>query len=850
MSIAGAQQPIGSVALGDLVQGLGVSTRVLVIGAHPDDEDTYLISWLARGKHVETAYLSLTRGEGGQNLLGDELGIPLGQIRTQELLAARRIDGGHQFFTRALDFGFSKTLTETEQFWPRDTILRDVVAIIRAYKPQVIVSVWTGTPADGHGHHQYAGVIAREAFDAAADSTRVSTKRAGEVWAPLKFYHVARVNGGFSVTPDSSASSGNITFNVGQYDPGFGRSYAELAAISRSQHLSQGMGMLQPLGTLWDGLWLDTSRVGLTAATDHDLFAGIDTSWNRFRAFIPDSVQRELDSMRVYLAQVKSDFDALNPDAIVTPASELSWHTGLALGFVPRRCEAGRASCVAARADLFQSLSDNLWRAQSVVLDAAGVRLEALADRERVATGDSVGARLTVYNRGKQTVAIRAWIASGGMLNRPATLQPGGSATVNITLPIASTQSWWLRNGVDPRYALFRMSDSDLVRMTTPADLQPVPGAAVSMIVGTPAIATAPLVFRFADPARGEQRHPVAGVPKISTVVENNVEFVRAGKPIDREVVLEVRSASTQIDTVTLSLSLPAGVTSDSIRRVVLPPSGRATVNFVLHGTLKPGSYKVEAKAADSRGEYTQGYVDVAYEHIPPIQSYRKPELSVTAVDVTIPTGLNVAYVHGVGDNIAPILEQLGVKVTPIAPELIPKLDPKTYSTLVIGPRAYEAIDAVAANGRAVQEFARRGGTVVVQYQQRPDRPGVLPFPVTLSSPADRVTDENASVTILAPTHKVVTWPNRITQNDFAGWVQERGLYMPHTIDEHWKALLEMHDAADPPNYGGVLVTPLGQGQFVYTTLSFFRQLPAGNPGAARLFVDLLSAGLRAGIVP
>jgi hypothetical protein len=396
------------------------------------------------------------------------------------------------------------------------------------------------------------------------------------------------------------------------------------------------------------------------------------------------------------------------------------------------------------------------------------------------------------------------------------------------------------------------MSDSDLVRMTTPADRQPVPGAAVSVIIGTPAIATAPLVFKFADPARGEQRHPVAGVPKISTVIENNVEFVRAGKPIDREISLEVRSASTRLDTVTISLSLPPGVTSDSARRrVVLPPSGKATVTFALRGILKPGAYQVEAKAADSHGEYGQGYVDIAYEHIPPIQSYRKPELSLTAVDVTIPAGLNVAYVHGVGDNLAPMLEQLGVKVTSVAPELIPRLDPKTYSTLVIGPRAYEAIDAVAANGTAVQNFARRGGTVVVQYQQRPDRPNVLPFGASNTTPtAERVTDEKAPVTILAPTARVMSWPNRISQNDFAGWVQERGLYMPHTIDERWKALLEMHDAGDPPNYGGLLVAPLGQGQFVYTTLSFFRQLPAGNPGAARLFVNLLSAGLRAPIVP
>jgi hypothetical protein len=343
----------------------------------------------------------------------------------------------------------------------------------------------------------------------------------------------------------------------------------------------------------------------------------------------------------------------------------------------------------------------------------------------------------------------------------------------------------------------------------------------------------------------------MVGVPRITTVFQSAVEYIRANVPVDRGVRVEVTSAWSKPDTLNVQLGLPPGLRADSTTlRVVLPPYGKTSVFFRIRGTVKQDAYKVFARAVNRSGVYQQGFIDVLYDHIDPVRYYQPPEIYLSAVDVKIPANLQVAYLRGVGDNVQRMLEQLDVKVKSIVPEALPTLDPAAYTTLVIGPRAFEANDALIAAGPFIREFTRRGGTVVTQYQQTANQPGVLPFPVSLSRPADRVTDEKAEVTFVTPNHRVVTLPNRITAEDFANWGQERGLYMPRTFDDRYKAMFEMHDPGEPANYGAVLVAPLGKGTFVYSTLSFFRQLPGGNPGAARLFVNLLSAGLAPPRVP
>jgi LmbE family N-acetylglucosaminyl deacetylase len=874
-SIAGAQQPIGSVALGDLVQGLGVNTRVLVIGAHPDDEDTYLISWLARGRHVETAYLSLTRGEGGQNLIGNELGYALGQIRTEELLAARRVDGGRQYFTRAVDFGFSKSLAETSEQWPRELILRDVVAIIRSFRPHVIVSVWTGTDADGHGHHQYSGMIAKAGFEAAADSTLFGgVAGMPPPWAASKLYRIARVRGGFSITPNAHDTPGNVKHNVGEYSALFGRSYAEIAAQSRSQHLSQGMGMVLPLGTIWDGLSLDTSRVGLTRATDSSLFAGIDTTWSRFTPVLSPSMIAAIDSVRAAIGDARRAFDALTPAQMVYPLSRTLRlaRTARQLSGCPATPD-GLVLCSGIPGDLTIALNTTIDRASKALVLAAGVRVEALSTREKVAINDSVDVTMAIYNRGKSLVDL-----IGGEMtiegNRRSILEVPPNATVMVAVAADSvvrlggrvempavTYPWWLLYGADQRYSVYDLQDGPgqkrgrLPREMLVGDDRLVSSSvdATLRIDGTEVDAGAvPIVHRFADPAHGEKRHPMVGVPRITTVFQSSVEYIRANVPVDRGVRIEVSSSWSKPDTVDLQLGLPPGLRADSAaRRVALPAFGRVSVFFRIRGTVKQDAYKIFARAVNRSGFYQQGFIDILYDHIRPVRYYQPPEIYLSAVALNAPEKLQVAYVHGVGDNVMRMLEQLDVKVKSISPEALPMLDPAAYSTLVIGPRAFEAIEAVTASSAFIHEFARKGGTVVVQYTQNANRPGVLPFPVTFATPsADRVTDERAAVAFLDPAHRVVTAPNRITPDDFAKWGQERALYMPRTFDPRYTALFEMHDPGEQPNRGAVLVAPLGKGTFVYTTLSFFRQLPGGNPGAARLFVNLLSAGLRPGTTP
>jgi LmbE family N-acetylglucosaminyl deacetylase len=849
-SVAAAQQPMGAAALGDLVESLGVNTRVLMIGAHPDDEDTNLIAWLARRKHVETAYLSLTRGEGGQNLIGDELGVALGQIRTEELLAARRVDGGHQYFTRALDFGFSKTYAETAERWPKAMILRDVVSVIREFRPQVIVSVWTGTPADGHGHHQYAGVIAREAFIAAADSSFQTPGQAP--WAAAKFYRSAR---------GQAAAAGTVKFNVGEFDPLIGRSYAEIAAISRSQHLSQGMGMVSPLGTVVDAVRLDTSRVGLTWATDTSLFGGIDTTWARF-ANVEPAKRPYLDSMLVAIRRLQGEAGLAHPDAMVPGLGRIVHLADYAGGL---NCHTSPLAACNADADYGLAIQSTRDRASRALLLAAGVSVDAYAPREKVAAGDSVDVTVALYNRGSRRVAISsvqtkidtAWTP---VLIDSIRVAPDSTARVTkrVLVPNQAT-SWWLTHGVDSAFSVYNFRQSTgssagraPAEMLVGEDRLRWSGInAIVSIDGTRVEYTGPIVYRFGDPAFGERRRPLAGVPPISIHVESAVEYARANTPFDRDIRVEVSSAWSRPDTVRVELALPAGLRADSaMRRVSLPAFGKASVVYRVRGTLEPGSYRISASAADRAGSYDQGYADVLYDHINPVRFYQTPAIRLEAVDVQVPANTHVAYLRGVGDNVQRMLEQLGLQVTAVSPEMVATLDPAMYSALVIGPRAFEASDAARAATPSVVGFARRGGTVVEQYQQIANQPGVLPYPVTLARPADRVTDETAAVSVLRPNDRVLNQPNRITMGDFADWVQERALYMPATFAAQWNALLRMKDPGEQPNDGAILVAPVGKGTFVYTTLSFFRQLPAGNPGAARLFVNLLSAGQRTIPIP
>jgi LmbE family N-acetylglucosaminyl deacetylase len=850
-------QERGAAALAQAVDGIGQTMRVLMIGAHPDDEDTQLITWLARGQRVETAYLSLTRGDGGQNLIGNELGEALGAIRTEELLAARRVDGGEQFFTRAYDFGFSKTAEETYRHWPKDSVLGDVVRVVRLFRPHVIVAVFSGTPRDGHGHHQVSGQLAREAYDIAGDTTRFPRAAYGVPWTPLKFYRSSR----------SNAQGSTLGLDVGRYDPVLGRSFSEIAAESRSQHKSQGFGQLERKGPAMSYVRREATRVDAPAeaGAERSIFAGIDTTWGRFADAVTDRAARTaLDSIPAAEAAVRAAFDVRHPERMVAPLARLR---GL-LSLVCPEYETGQTSACAqvvppvtpgqggtrwtTHPDLERTLDIEMARARHAVQLAAAVDVEAEAVRElRPAGGAPMRVVVRFHNRGTDTVATSGVDIADGRAQQPGVtatrfLAPGTMWTDTVTVaPDSITQPWWLarpRNGdlfaIPPRAAETSLRPGAAAALVS----YQVEGRTPGVVFG----ASTPVVYRYADPVRGDVSRPLAVVPAISVVVDRTHALVPANAPVTRTLRVELRSADTARRTATVRLQLPRGLTADSaVRQVTLDGYGASAIaSFTIRGRMAPGTDTIRVVAESGGQRFARGYQLVDYPHIRPQRLYRASDVAVTAVDVKVPPGMTIAYVPGVGDNVAPALKELGLPVTVIEPAALATADLSPYSTVVVGPRAYQAFPEVMAQRGRLLDFARRGGTLVVQYQQADAaEDGVAPYGMTFSRPADRVTIEEAPVAVLDSTARVLNAPNDIGPQDFAGWVQERALYMPHTFDERYAAPLEMHDPGEEPNRGALLVTPLGKGTYVYTTLSLFRQLPAGVPGAVRLFVNLLAAG-------
>ncbi len=831
-SVALAQER-GSAALAELVDGLGVSARVLLVAAHPDDEDTALLAWLVHRQHADAAYLSLTRGDGGQNLIGDELGEALGVIRTEELLTARRLDGATQYFTRAYDFGFSKSAEETYTHWPKDSVLRDVVTVMRAYRPHIVVAIFSGTPRDGHGHHQVSGILAREAYDAAADTVRFprSVTAGHGAWTPSKLY----------LGPYQSRDRATVRFNVGEYDPVLGRSYYEIAMESRSQHKSQAFGRLQRRGTQLDWLMLEKSSVAATAngSAERSPFEGIDTTWARLRPIVTKASREAaaaLDSLPAATAAARTALDFRRPTTVVP-----------ALARVHRLLTRVREARVT-DPDVESSVRSGLARVTRALLEATGVAVEATAGRATVARGDSVRVDVTLHARGDVPVTVTGVRVEGpdvsaATILRDATtsVAPDSSATwPAMVRGVRITQPWWLAHG--RRGDVFDVPRTEVAQAESERSTAAVARVDLS-IHETTVEATTAVVHRRADPVRGDVQRPLAVVPPVAVRLERTVEYARAGAPLGRVERVELRSALTTPTDVSVTLAAPGGLTSDGVKRVTLPPGGTEAVEFTVRGTPRPTRSEISV-VAEGRGErFRDGYTEIEYDHITPQRMYRDATVALQGVDVALGPNLRVAYIPGAGDNVAPMLAQLGVPITIIDPGAVGTTDLSPYTTVVLGTRAYESrAELMQHNGRLL-EYARRGGTLVVQYgQYEMMQRGIMPYPMTISRPHTRVTVEESSVAIIDPEHRTLRAPNRIGPRDFEGWVQERALYMPSQYDSAYTAPLAMNDPGEPPSRGALLVTPYGRGLYVYTTMAFFRQLPAGVPGAARLFVNLLSA--------
>ena len=828
-----AYEERGAAALARAVDGLTQTGRVLIVGAHPDDEDTRLIAWLAKGRHAETAYLSLTRGDGGQNLIGNELGEALGAIRTEELLAARRIDGGVQYFARAYDFGFSKSADETFRHWPRDSVLGDVVRVVRAVRPHVMIAIFSGTPADGHGHHQASGLLAREAFDAAADTVRFPAAGFGAAWAPAKFYRNTSYRGHQGAT---------LRYDAGAYDPWLGRSYAELAAISRTQHKSQGQGRPELKGPSIVSLRREATRVNADVAAERegDLFAGVDTAWTRLRAAVAAPRRAAVDSLAAALAAARAALDVRRPEAVLPVLARAE---RLLDGQV---CASG--GC--ADGDLAATRGVTVRRLHRAVQLAAGLELDATAPAEQAVLGRPVAATVTLHNRGTRPARV-TMVQLEGPDDAPAllaagetvTLAPGAALvrTAPVT-PRARTGPWWL---AAPRTGdVFAIGGGAATReeWRHAAAFDAIAGVEVD---GATTVVEATGTYHVVDPVRGDLPRPVAAVPAVAVSLDQTVAYAPADAPLDRVVRVTLRAADTTARPVTVRLALPAGLTADSATRTATLAVADApvTVAFRVRGTLPPGRHELRAEATADGERFAEGYQRVDYEHIRPQRLWRAAATAIEAVAVAVPPRLAVGYVPGVSDNVAPALAQLGVPTTVLDPATLATADLSRFTTIVVGPRAYEAHPALRAANARLLDWVRAGGTLVVQYgQYEMTQPGVMPHPITLGRPAQRVTIEEAPVTVADAAAGVLAAPNRIGAADWQGWVQERATYMPQTADPAYRTVVALADPGEAPNANALLVAPLGRGTYVYTTLAFFRQLPAGTPGAARLFVNLLAA--------
>ncbi|HEY7482519.1 MAG TPA: PIG-L family deacetylase [Gemmatimonadales bacterium] len=857
----------GLVALDQELRMLGHYRRVLMIGAHPDDEDTELLTLLVRGMGAEAAYLSLNRGEGGQNLIGPELGEALGLIRTEELLAARRLDGARQYFTRAYDFGYSKTLDETWKHWPRDTVLKDVVRIIRRFRPQIIVSIFSGEPKDGHGQHQAAGWVAREAFTAAGDTTaftELAREEGIRPWIPLKLYR--------STWFDTTATT--LTLDGGVLDRAVGKSYHQIAMAGRSLHRSQDMGRLQAIGPSRIQLALVEDR---TAEGGGDLFDGIDTTL----ATMPWRDAPGTDgpaSRRRFAARADSARGALGSG---------SYRRVIALLDRGKRDLLPQSDDT--RAQLLFSTpeqADQRRHTERALAIAAGLVADAQAGDDRMVAGESDTVGLVVWNAGPDSINVAGGIVPSAEWhvqadsNNEMSLAPGeahhSTAMLSPDSLAAATTPYFMRR---PRQgALYDWSAVAAAELGEPFG----PSAPIARFgrLGIGGETSREVSYQTIDQALGEVRRPVTVVPRVDVKLDPSTLVWSTLAPSSQRFTVTLTHGARDTTTGTVSLVLPAGWPPSRPQRFrLVSQDERESYTFDVRPPRGSGriSATIRAVARDSAGrEYEAGVFTVNYPHIRPRSYLALAEAQVHLAPVALPRLARVGYVRGASDLVPQALARAGLPVTLLDARALEMEDLSRYPVIVIGPRAYETDSALVDNNSRLLAYVRGGGVLIVQYQQHQFFTGsYAPLPLTVGGPRlpaegdsldtaaaasgssspvstderpvshDRVVDEQASVTLLQPDHPVLQRPNRISERDWDGWIQERGLYFARSWDPGYQPILEMHDEGEAQLEGGLLIAGLGKGTYVYTGLSFFRQLPAGVPGALRLFANLLALGQR-----
>lgn len=778
---------------------------VLYIGAHPDDENTAMLAYLAKGRRLRAAYLSLTRGDGGQNLIGTEQGDALGAIRTQELLAARRVDGAEQYFTRAIDFGYSKTAEETLRIWGHDEILADVVWVIRTFRPDVIVTRFPESGDGGHGHHTASAILAREGFEAAGDPRRFPEQLAHVApWRATRLLWNAWRREG-----QPAPTKPRLTVDLGTYDPLLGQAYTELAATARTFHKSQGFGSSPRRGPVPNELELVAG-----APAESDLVEGVETSWRR----LPGG-----EAVETALSRARAAYTDAAPHLAVPALAD-------------------------AREALGRLAPDPWVQVKRRELDAliracTGLWLEAVAGEPVVSPGSTLRVTATAINRSPLAMRLLRVTPSVGGPPLPAdtALASNQPKTTELALlvPVDTPPSrpYWLvgshRNG---RYEL-----TDMGLVGRPEGPPPIEVTFTLGIEGREVPYTVAVEYSTTDPVNGERTRPVAVVPQVTATFGVPMLAFATGGP--RSVTVRVQAHRADASA-RLALRLPPGfVCKPETTDVRLERIGdETTAAFEVTAPDAPvvGEAAIEI-VGQTRTTACQA-VGVDHPHIPPILLL--PPAVVRAVRLDARAGVRrVGYIPGAGDEVAEVLRQLGIEVVTLDEATLDGTALAKLDAVVTGVRAANTREGLAAAMPALLAFVEGGGTLVMQYntERGLDMARFAPYPLKLSR--DRVTDETAAVRFLLPDHPALTSPNRLTDADFAGWVQERGLYFAGEWDPAYAAPLAMADPGEKESAGSLLVAHHGKGTYVYTGLAFFRQLPAGNPGAIRLFLNLLGTG-------
>lgn len=798
---------------------LTVLGSALYVAAHPDDENTAMLAWLSNGRLYRAGYLAMTRGDGGQNLLGDEKGPLLGVIRTQELLAARRVDGAEQYFTRAIDFGYSKSPAETLAIWGHDTILADVVWTIRRFQPDVIITRFPTTGEGGHGHHTASAILAVEAFTVAADPTKFPEQlRYVGIWKPRRLFWNR-----FSfrqIDPNDPSVAKSLRVDVGGYNPLLGRAYTEIAAEGRSQHKSQGFGSAERRGTLvnyFDQLAGDPAQ--------KDLFEGIDTSWSRF----PGG-----ETVGKLLEQASDTFDPKDPSKSI-----------------PLLLQAYDAmERLTPKAEWSEQSNPWLPIKRGELLDAiracAGLAIDVSASDSSVNPGGEIPVTVTVLNRSDYpfvlstvaTLYANPGKAPGTKLANNVPVKT--EITIKLPQDMPYSQPYWLAQ--PPSKGTYTVADQKVIGLPENPPSIPINVAIDDNQMHT-LIFTVPAVFRWTDAVRGEQVRAVDVVPDVTANVATGAYIFPDQKPKQVAVSLHDFDAATDAQ---VRLVAPAGWKVEPATAPVKfeKKGAEGRVVFTVTPPATEGTAELAAEVAFANGrKVSMSLTTIDYPHIPAQRVFAPATAKLVRVNVKT-RGSRIGYVMGSGDDVPESLRQIGYDVTLLTDNDLARGDFSKYDAVVTGVRAYDTRNAIVEAQPKLMKYVENGGTLVAQYNSTSPQPLLIkspgPYPFTVSS--DRVTVEEAPVKFVDPASPLLNAPNKITEADFNGWVQERGLYFATNWDPKYSTVLESHDPGESEKPGGELYTRYGKGVFVYTSYAWFRQLPAGVPGAYKLFANLVSA--------